>query len=64
MKLKTNLMYDARPHTYRRVWVDENVDLFILIRGEKCVLQHNDFHMKLPNGVRYCTLGESKEETQ
>jgi len=57
-------MYDARPHTYRRVWVDENVDLFILIRGEKCVLQHNDFHMKLPNGVRYCTLGESKEETQ
>ena len=56
-------MYDARPHTYRRVWIDENLNLFILIAGQQCMLQHNDYHMKMPNGVRYRTLGESKEES-
>jgi len=53
MKLKTNLMYDARPHTYRRVWIDENLELSILIGKEKCIIEPTDFHLKLPGNIRY-----------
>ena len=46
-------MYDARPHTYRRVWIDENLELSILIGKEKCIIEPTDFHLKLPGNIRY-----------
>jgi len=64
MKLKTNLSYDFRPHFTRRVWIDENVDLFILLNGEKCIIEPTNYHLKLPGNIRYHELSSKEVETQ
>lgn len=64
MKLKTNLTYDFRPHFTRRVWIDENVDLFITVHGEKCIVEPTNYHLKLPGNIRYREMGEPKENPQ
>ena len=63
MKLKTNLTLNMGQALTRRVWIDENCDLFILIRGEKEIIQPNHFALRLPGNIRYHKLGESKEKT-
>jgi len=53
MKLKTNLILDMTSRTKRRVWIDENCDLFVIIHGEKCVIEPTNYFLKLPGNIRY-----------
>ncbi len=62
MKLKTNLIYDFRPHFTRRVWIDENLVFSIILHGEKCIIEPTNYHLKLPGNIRYCELDSKMED--
>jgi len=62
MKLKTNLTLNMGPALTRKVWIDENCDLFVLIRGEKEIIQPNHFALRLPGNIRYRKLATKEDE--